>query len=322
VVIQKKKLVMYEDRILWESEPFADGYIGKIFLKSFYDGGSGDGSDAGIRQALADLRQKGPLYGLVIDLRHNAGGVLTQAVKVAGLFMAPGVVVVAQYSTFQESPAQETRYLRHLDGRTPYTGPVVLLTSKRSASAAEILAKVLQDYGLVIVAGDVRTFGKGTIQQQTVMAETPPFVAITVGRYYTPSGDSPQITGMHPDILVPTQYSLQRIGEKYLPYPLRKETISPVYIDPMNDIPPHYRPWFRDHYIPHMQKKLSKWNSHLSLLRKNSEQRLLANKNFQAFLNHSDSPQMSQMGMGWGAEDIQMQEAVCIVKDMASLHTD
>ena len=102
---------------------------------------------------------------------------------------------------------------RSLDGRSYYNGPLVILTSRASASAAEIVAQALQDYGTGIVVGDDRTYGKGTIQYQTVTdTGAASFFKVTVGRYYTVSGRTTQIDGVKADLVVPTPYSALAIG--------------------------------------------------------------------------------------------------------------
>ncbi|MES2122370.1 MAG: S41 family peptidase, partial [Chlamydiota bacterium] len=162
VVLRRERIIMEDERVRYTFEPYADGIIGKLILPSFYESADGAGCEEDMRQALRALKQKGNLLGLVLDMRDNSGGFLNQAVKVAGLFISSGVIVVSKYSQ------GEVQYLRDLDGRCYYNGPLVILTSKASASAAEIVAQALQDYGTALVVGDDRTYGKGTIQYQTV----------------------------------------------------------------------------------------------------------------------------------------------------------
>ena len=198
-------------------ERYADGIIGKINLPSFYESAEGLSCEADLKAALRDLRKQGDLKGLVVDLRENSGGFLHQAVKVAGLFVSSGIIVISKYAH------GETQYLRDIDGKSYYSGPLVLLTSRGSASAAEIVAQALQDYGTVLIVGDDRTYGKGTIQYQTVTdVSAATFFKVTVGRYYTVSGRTTQIEGVIADIQVPTYYSALAIGERYLQYPLEK----------------------------------------------------------------------------------------------------
>lgn len=134
----------WQKRLSWEAEPFGDGFIGKITLPSFYESANATSCEADIREALKELKKKGKLVGLVLDMRQNLGGFLTQAVKVAGLFITSGVVVVSRYAQ------SEIQYMRNVDPRVYYNGPFVILTSKASASAAEIVAQALQDMELLL----------------------------------------------------------------------------------------------------------------------------------------------------------------------------
>jgi carboxyl-terminal processing protease len=309
VDLKREKIVLDDERVVYSTEPFGDGIIGKIVLPSFYESADAPGADTDIREALRQMKKQGPILGLVIDMRDNLGGFLSQAVKVAGTFMTSGVVVVSKYSK------GEVQYLRNIDPRLYYDGPLVILTSKMSASAAEIVAQALQDYGIAIVVGDPRTYGKGSIQYQTVTdPEAASFFKVTVGKYYTVSGRSTQIEGVVADIHVPTAYAPYHIGERYLEYALKNDQIPPAYIDPLIDVQGSSKVWLQNNYLPFLQKKLSEWVQMLPILQKNSQNRIEQNPNFQLF--------MKTMGEGnpdIGMNDLQMQEAVNIIKDMISI---
>lgn len=319
VELVREKIVMQDERVQYTYEPFGEGIIGKIVLPSFYESGGNSSCEKDMREALKGLKKHGELLGLVIDMRDNSGGFLNQAVKLAGLFISSGVIVISKYSK------GEMQYLRDVDGRIYYDGPLVLLTSKASASAAEIVTQALQDYGTAIIVGDERTYGKGTIQYQTVtddQAEN--FFKVTVGRYYTVSGRSTQIEGVKADIVVPTEYAPYNIGERYLAYPLKNDQVPPAYVDPLTDVDPKNKLWFQKNYLPNLQKKLSIWTQLLPQLRANSSYRLSHNKNFAYFLktikqDGAEDPSDSRLKENFGVEDLQMDEAVYIVKDMISL---
>lgn len=305
VDLVRSRITLDEERLQVTSEPFADGLIGKLTLPSFYEGEGGMSCTRDMRKALLELKKQGNLYGVVLDLRENLGGFLTQAVKAAGLFMSCGVIVVSKYAH------GEMQYLREIDGRVTYGGPLVILISRTSASAAEIVAQALQDYGIAVVVGDERSFGKGTIQYQTFTnAAAPAFFKVTVGRYYTVSGRSTQIDGVRADIRVPTRYHAEKIGERYLEYPLQADRILSAYLDDMADIDPKIRAWFQRNYALQLQKKLSLWSQLLPTLTKNSEYRIAHSKDFQQFLECKTNREKDQFS------DLQMQEAVQIVKDM------
>lgn len=315
VDLKRERILMEEERLIAKSEPFSDGIIGKLTLPSFYESMDATSCEADIREALRQLKRQGNLKGVVLDMRENLGGFLNQAVKVSGLFITSGVVVISKYAQ------GEIQYMRNIDPRVYYNGPLVILTSKASASAAEIVAQALQDYGVALVVGDERTYGKGTIQYQTVTDDDAgAFFKVTVGRYYTVSGRSTQIEGVQADIVVPTEFAPYNIGERYLEYPLQNDKVSPAYTDPLVDVDAQAQAWFQKNYIPYIQKKESVWRKMLSQLQKNSAYRLDHDPNFKLFLKQTNPlAELLEEGQNWGTEDLQMMEAVSIVKDMIIL---
>lgn len=314
VALVREKIILSDQRLQYTVHSYGDGIIGVINLPSFYEGGSGMSAEEDMRQALKELKAKGNLRGIVLDVRDNTGGFLSQAVKVAGLFMTSGVVVISKYAEGQ------MQYLRDLNGRMFYEGPLVLLTSKLSASATEIVAQALQDYGIALVIGDHRTYGKGTIQYQTVTDDrAKAYFKVTMGKYYTVSGRSTQIEGVKADIFVPTKYAPFNIGEKYLLYPLKNDQVPSAFFDTCVDVDPKNLSWFQKNYLPNLQKKLSCWTEMLPMLKKNSESRLQNNSDFLAFFDLiQNRPQMINLEEST-LDDLQLQEAVFIAKDMALL---
>ena len=323
VSLRKRPIVMNEERIETSYEKMGDGIIGKISLHSFYESGDGISSEKDVKEAIRSLREKGKLQGLVLDLRENSGGFLSQAVKVAGLFVSNGVIVISKYGR------GEIHYLRNLVGKSYFNGPLVVLTSKMSASASEIVAQALQDYGVAVVVGDKRTFGKGSIQYQTVTdAKADIFFKVTVGRYYTVSGKSTQIDGVIADIVVPSHYAPYNIGEKYLEYPLSPDQVEPAYADPLTDLDEKTRILFEKKYLPNLQRAVPFWKRMLPTLKKNSAMRLSRNPDFQAFIQ---AQQKTRARIGSlpvntiddqiqvTSEDLQMNEAVHIVEDMIQI---
>lgn len=327
IKLTREEITINDERAKATSERFGNGIIGIITLNSFYHGDNGVSAADDVRNAIKELQQKGNLRGLILDLRENSGGFLTQAVQLVSEFINNGVVVISKYSDGSE------HYYRDMDGHRAYDGPLVILTSKATASAAEIVAQALQDYGVGIVVGDDRTYGKGTIQSQTVTDEkATTFFKVTVGKYYTVSGKTPQITGVQADILVPGKFSEERLGEKYLENALPADTISPEYKDDLKDVDASLKQWYLRYYYPTIQRKIDTWRDMLPTLKKNSEYRLDHNKNYQAFLKQikgikdeapADDQSASEDTNGkknFGVDDLQMGEAVNIVKDMVMLH--
>ncbi len=318
VQLKKEKILLQKERLQCTAQAYEDGVIGKLVLPSFYESADGSGCDKDIKEAIRSLKKQGTLKGLVLDLRENSGGFLSQAVKVAGLFMTSGVVVISKYSQGQ------VQYLRNLDGRIYYDGPLVVLTSRLSASAAEIVAQALQDYGTAIIVGDERTYGKGTIQYQTITdAGARAFFKVTVGRYYTVSGKSTQIDGVRADIVVPSAFSVFRIGERFLEYPLSSDRMPAAYMDPLSDLDAQRRVWFQKNYLPNLQQKQSQWQKLIPELKEGSRSRLAENPVCQDFLQRlrdfeEGNPSFLQRDW-WGGGDWQMVEATDILQHMIEL---
>lgn len=313
VEIPREKIVIDDKRVDVSYEPYEDGIIGKITLHSFYEGEDGISSEKDIRKAIDQLKAQGPLYGLVLDMRDNTGGFLSQAIRVSGLFITSGVVVISKYSD------GTIKYYRSVEGSKFYDGPLVVLTSKGSASATEIVAQALQDYGVALVVGDERTYGKGTIQHQTVTNDrTNSFFKVTIGRYYTVSGKSTQIDGVRADIVVPTSLHFEKMGECYLDYPLAKDQMPAAFEDPLSDIDTYARKWFVKYYLPTVQPRVSDWRGMLPALKERSQSRLAENKNYQIFLSgdHHTDPTFV---MDFSANDVPLEESVNIVRDMIEL---
>lgn len=311
VSLRREKIVMQADRLSAVAEPFGDGLIAKLTLPSFYDSDEGTSCEKDMREALKRFKASGKIRGMILDMRENLGGFLNQAVKVAGLFISSGVIVISKYAH------GELQYLRDIDGRVFYTGPLIVLTSKASASAAEIVAQALQDYGAAVVVGDERTYGKGSIQYQNVTERgATAFFKVTVGKYYTVSGRSTQIEGVKADIVVPTEYSVYNIGERFLEYPLKNDRLPSAYVEPVTEADKKKEHWWQRRALPQIQKKQSLWDQLCPLLKANSSYRLEHNKDFQLFLKSLKAETTLKKSENWGSEDLQMREAVNILKDM------
>lgn len=327
VKLKRAPITVNDERVKVTTETFGNGIIGIIKLDAFYQGDNGVTSENDVKNAILELEKKGNLRGLILDLRENSGGFLTQAVKVAGLFIRSGVVVISKYSNNVE------HYYRDMNAQMVYSGPLVILTSRATASAAEIVAQSLQDYGVALVVGDEQTYGKGTIQTQTVTDDkASTYFKVTVGEYYTVSGKSPQIEGVKADIVVPGQFSEEHIGEKYLENALPPDHIASEYKDDLKDVNEGLKPWYLRYYIPTLQHKIEDWRSILPILKRNSEYRITNNKNYQAFLKklkgikEEPSADEEEQDEGknkgnFGNADLQQAEGVNIVKDMIMLHS-
>lgn len=152
-----------------------------------------DRTNSDLENALRRLSQEnGKLEGLVLDLRNNPGGLLSQAVKVSDLFLDSGLIVYTE----GRLDNQKQKYFAHPGGYVDI--PIVVLVNSGSASASEIVAGALQDHGRAVVLG-TQTFGKGSVQ--TILPlENGAALRLTTAMYYTPGGRSIQVTGISPDI--------------------------------------------------------------------------------------------------------------------------
>lgn len=179
-------------RVVSVEEKLFDHKFGWVKVKSFQDR-----TDVYLRKALDDLRARagGTLSGVVLDLRHNPGGLLEQAVKVADRFMDGGVIVTTKGRGGRHV---EVERARAKDTEPRY--PMVVLVDGGTASASEIVAGALQDSGRAVVLG-TQTFGKGSVQT-VIELEDGSGLKLTIARYYTPSGRSIQERGITPDVWV------------------------------------------------------------------------------------------------------------------------
>ncbi len=212
--------------------------IGVISLPSFYmdmDGRRAGRSDyksttRDVRRLLEEFKQKN-VDLVVMDLRFNGGGSLPESVEVTGLFIDKGPVVQVKGPDGRVSPYPDE------EAGEVWSGPLVVLINRFSASASEIFAGAIQDYGRGIVIGDKSTHGKGTVQQLFDLSqqlfplgEGPNLGALkmTIQQFYRPSGDSTQNRGVVSDIELPYRTSYwEGIGEADLDYALKFDQVAP-----------------------------------------------------------------------------------------------
>ncbi|MCB1137058.1 MAG: S41 family peptidase, partial [Chlamydiia bacterium] len=283
VTVTRGEVVLNETRLESHVEPFADGVIAYLHLFSFYqDPESSSALD--ITRALHKIQEEHKIKGVVLDLRFNSGGMLSQAVAVTGLFITRGVVVSIK------DDSGRVQHLRDLDGNVIFGGPMIVVANRASASAAEIVTQTLQDYGRAIVVGDDHTFGKGTFQTFTLNSQREENVnpqgeyKVTRGTYYTVSGKSPQKKGVPSDILVPGPLAKADIGEQFSDYALEGGAIAPLFDDELLDIPEAQRQRVAQLYRVNLQPILQRYTKFLPTLRTNAETRIAANKPYQSFL--------------------------------------
>ncbi len=193
--------------------------LGLLELPAFYgnSASAAAGSEQpGNRQGSTDVKQliaqarREQVDGLLLDLSRNSGGLLEDAVRITGFFLREGSVVAV--NTF---PDKRDHYIyRDQDAAIHYDGPLVILTSRLSASASEILAGAMKDYRRAVVVGDGQTFGKGSVQRLIPLRSAPPSaLKVTTTLFYRPSGRSTQRAGVVSDVVLPSLLANPRIGE-------------------------------------------------------------------------------------------------------------
>lgn len=181
--------------------------------------------------------------GVILDLRYNGGGSLEEAIRLAGLFIKEGPMVQVKTSD------SRVFIMPDPDSTSLYDGPLIVLTSRFSASASEIVAAALQDYGRALIVGDISTHGKGTVQSVNYITnyfpgvhfETDPgALKVTVQKFYRASGVSTQLKGVLPDIVLPTVWNYSKdIGESSLEHPLECDTIKSAAYDKLDLVQPY-----------------------------------------------------------------------------------
>ncbi|WCN14234.1 tail-specific protease [Marinomonas mediterranea] len=217
--------------------------VGVIELPTFYSdfaaiqAGDRDykSSTRDTKKLIEELRQEG-VIAIVLDLRNNGGGSLQEANSLAGLFIPRGPIL-----QFKDTSGR-VRVMEDRDPSVTYSGPLGVLVNRMSASASEIVAAALQDYGRALILGG-QTFGKGTVQVLQEMDKGQ--LKVTQAKFYRVSGESTQHKGVHPDIAFPSLLDEKSVGESAQKNPLSwdkiHETRYPVYWE-MSDYLPVLEP--------------------------------------------------------------------------------
>ena len=203
--------------------------IAVINLPSFYFAENARRASLDVYKLLQEAKKK-KVAGVVLDLSRNGGGSLEDAVRLTGLFMKRPIVVKQARNAEEFDKGQD---LRDPDPSLVYDGPLVVLVSRSSASASEIVSAALQAYQRAVIVGGRQTFGKGTVQivQQISPRDTRYGAAkVTVSMFFTPSGKSTQFVGVKSDIRIPDVFGLasreEDLGEKSYKYSLPAQKIS------------------------------------------------------------------------------------------------
>jgi carboxyl-terminal processing protease len=243
VTIQRDKIDLDEQAAsLRFEEREVDGRKYKLAvldLPSFY----GD-ADANQRQSSKDVERllkqatAEKADGLLLDLSRNGGGLLQHAVSISGFFLRSGPIVAI------ENARGERQIESDSDQSVLFTGPVVVLTSRVSASASEILAGALKDYHRAVIVGDDHTFGKGTVQTVSTLPHDDGALKITTQLFFRPGGLSTQHDGVHADVVIPSLMASEDFGEKTQPYSIPPHKTTPFLTADANSDRPgiHWMP--------------------------------------------------------------------------------
>jgi carboxyl-terminal processing protease len=225
-----KSTVIKDDKI---------GKIGYVKIPSFYRdfsagrlGRNGRNVTDDTRAELNKLKKKG-ITGLILDLRNNGGGSLSDAVNVSGLFLPGGPMVQVKNSQGL------IRVLEDTDQGVVYNGPMIVLINQFAASASEIFAAAMQDYDRALVIGGAHTHGKGTVQALLDMNRNLPLLhlrkyddlgalKVTIQKFYRVNGSSTQYKGVVPDVVLPSMLDYLETGEQYMDNSLPWDRVEAV----------------------------------------------------------------------------------------------
>ena len=208
--------------------------IGVVDLPTFYGSGDPSSDDPSttrdVKELIEKLKKNG-MEGLILDLRRNGGGLLSEAINLTGLFIETGPVVQVKNTIGQLNEYVDS------DPEVTWQGPLIVLVSRYSASASEIVAGALKSSNRAIIVGDQSTHGKGTVQaifeiDRSILARlTQPKMGaakITIQKWYLPDGNSTQLKGVESDIVLPSINPYLSIGESDLPNALEWDSIRPL----------------------------------------------------------------------------------------------
>ncbi len=221
-------------RLYTLESPAGSQKIGVIDLPTFYGGDESDiiqtSTTADVEELINKLKAKGA-QGLILDIRRNGGGLLTEAITLTGLFTTTGPVLQVK-----DTLGQLNEFLDE-NPSIAWSGPLIILVSRYSASASEILVGALKDQNRALIVGDPTTHGKGTVQA-VLDIDRSAFIKnkkarmgsakITIQKWYRPSGNSTQLKGVESDIILPSLNPYLPIGESDLPKALAWDAIRNI----------------------------------------------------------------------------------------------
>ncbi len=232
----EKQAAKSEERLLPSSKGDKEYRLGVIKLPTFYSdfeaSRKGDkdyrSTTRDVKKLIQEMQEKGDLDGLVIDLRDNGGGSLQEVVDLSALFLDDRKTIV-QTRNFDGAIEELKSNREHLI----FDGPLVVMVNRLSASASEIFAGSMQDQGRAVIVGGT-TFGKGTVQTvinlEALLSkkDRPGQTKVTIAQFYRANGESTQEKGVVPDLMFPSFYDTEEIGEASEYYVLPWDQIKPA----------------------------------------------------------------------------------------------
>ncbi|MGD9424999.1 carboxy terminal-processing peptidase [Pantoea sp. NSTU24] len=267
VTLTREKIRLEDRAVKMSVKNVGKQKVGVLDIPGFYVGLTDD-----VKVQLQKL-QKQNVDSVVIDLRTNGGGALTEAVSLSGLFIPSGPVVQVRDNNGRVREDSDN------DGVVYYKGPLVVLVDRFSASASEIFAAAMQDYGRAVIVGEP-TFGKGTVQQyrslnriydQMLRPEWPALgsVSYTIQKFYRINGGSTQRKGVTPDLLMPTGVEAAETGEKFEDNALPWDSIKAATYTRTGDVKPlvaqltkqHAERIAQDREFQYIMKDIARFNA-------------------------------------------------------------
>jgi carboxyl-terminal processing protease len=228
--------------------------VGVIDLPSFYMDFEGrQNHEKGYKSSSVDMLgeitklKKSGVDAIVVDLRSNGGGSLDESIDIAGFFVDKGPVV-------QIKDTQGSIFVQRDSVGKVFNGPLIVMINRQSASASEIFAGAIQDYGRGLIVGDAHTFGKGTVQNLNDIDDKLGAVKVTISKFYRPSGSSTQLKGVESDIVLPDVMDEYEIGEKHYDYALPWEKINATDFRNFTMVTPEMVKQLRDSSKDRVQK--------------------------------------------------------------------
>ena len=247
VWLERQKIEVEDDLVKSYVLDGGDTRVGYIVLPGFYtetESNSGKSCANDVAREVVKL-QKENIQSIILDLRNNGGGSMSEAMQLAGIFIDEGILAFARYNTGKPIG------FRDPNRGTIYDGPLIVMVNKASASASEMVAGALQDYNRALIVGSP-TFGKATMQivlptdtsidldkyAESSYRNATEFVKITIGRFYRVTGSTHQLVGVQPDIHLPDLTEPAGYGESHLRYPLQPDQVKrATYFNPLPPMP-------------------------------------------------------------------------------------